>query len=196
MPTSTYYNLSPEKRERIEKAVKKEFARVPLIDMSVKNIVKDANIARGSFYQYFETREDLIKYMLEKEFEKEEEKFLVILGETNKDIFEAVYKYLIRIIERQEKNSSYYVNIFQYLRETKLFPLKKIDLTNVNQYVDINMLNLNTVEEIYAAIRVISIVTFSKKMEILNKSISKEEGLLEYKQELEIIKRGMLKGGK
>ena len=68
MPTSTYYNLNPIKKERIENAVKKEFSRVPLIDMSVKNIVNDANIARGSFYQYFETREDLIKYILEKEF--------------------------------------------------------------------------------------------------------------------------------
>ena len=79
MPTSTYYNLNPIKKERIENAVKKEFSRVPLIDMSVKNIVNDANIARGSFYQYFETREDLIKYILEKEFEKEEVRFLKLL---------------------------------------------------------------------------------------------------------------------
>ena len=61
MPTSTYYNLSADKKERIEKAVKKEFARVPLIDMSVKNIVTDAKIARGSFYQYFETRHPCIR---------------------------------------------------------------------------------------------------------------------------------------
>lgn len=193
MPTSTYYNLNPIKKERIENAVKKEFSRVPLIDMSVKNIVNDANIARGSFYQYFETREDLIKYILEKEFEKEEGKFLKLLGETNKDIFETAYRYLVGMIEMQEKNSSYYINIYQYLRETKIFPLKNIDLSNVNQYVNTSMLNVNTVEEAYAAIRVIAIITFSKKMEILNNNVSKEIGLKEYRQELEIIKKGLLK---
>lgn len=193
MPTSTYYNLNPIKKERIENAVKKEFSRVPLIDMSVKNIVNDANIARGSFYQYFETREDLIKYILEKEFEKEEVRFLKLLGETNKDIFETAYRYLVGMIEMQEKNSSYYINIYQYLRETKIFPLKNIDLSNVNQYVNTSMLNVNTVEEAYAAIRVIAIITFSKKMEILNNKVSKEKGLKEYKQELDIIKKGLLK---
>ena len=193
MPTSTYYNLNPIKKERIENAVKKEFSRVPLIDMSVKNIVNDANIARGSFYQYFETREDLIKYILEKEFEKEEVRILKLLGETNKDIFETAYRYLVGMIEMQEKNSSYYINIYQYLRETKIFPLKNIDLSNINQYVNTSMLNVNTVEEAYAAIRVIAIITFSKKMEILNNKVSKEKGLKEYKQELDIIKKGLLK---
>lgn len=193
MPTSTYYNLSKEKKIRIEEAVKKEFARVPLIDMSVKNIVTDAKIARGSFYQYFESREDLINYMLDKEFEKESEDFLKILQLSNKDIFQCTYKYLIEILNRQKQNSSYYINIFQYLHETKIQPLKKIDIENITEYVNIELLNISTKEEIYAAVRVIAILTFSKKMEILNGKISKEEGLKEYKQELEIIKRGIMK---
>lgn len=193
MPTSTYYNLSKEKKIRIEEAVKKEFARVPLIDMSVKNIVTDAKIARGSFYQYFESREDLINYMLDKEFEKESEDFLKILQLSNKDIFQCTYKYLIEILNRQKQKSSYYINIFQYLHETKIQPLKKIDIENITEYVNIELLNISTKEEIYAAVRVIAILTFSKKMEILNGKISKEEGLKEYKQELEIIKRGIMK---
>ena len=193
MPTNPYYNLSEEKKIRIEEAVKKEFARVPLIDMSVKNIVTDAKIARGSFYQYFESREDLINYMLDKEFEKESEDFLKILQQSNKDIFQCTYKYLIEILNRQKQNSSYYINIFQYLHETKIQPLKMIDIENITEYVNIELLNISTKEEIYAAVRVIAILTFSKKMEILNGKISKEEGLKEYKQELEIIKRGIMK---
>lgn len=192
MPTFTFYNLSDEKRKKIEKAVKKEFARVPLISMSVKNIVEEAGIARGSFYQYFETREDLIKYILEKEFEKEEENYLNILEET-KDVFEATYKYLVQRVEKQEKNSSYYINIFQYLKETKLIPLKRIDISKIKNYIDMNMFNLSSDNEIYAAIRVISMITFAKKMEILNNNISKEKGLKEYKEELEITKKGLIK---
>lgn len=193
MPTTTYFNLNSQKRQRIEDAVKKEFARVPLIDMSVKNIVNDASIARGSFYQYFETREDLINYMLGKEFDKESENFLKILQESNKDIFKATYEYLVQILDKQKNNSSYYINIFQYLNETKIQPLKMIDIDNISEYVNFKLLRISSKEEIYAAVRVIATLTFSKKMEILNGNISKEEGLKQYAQELEVIKRGIVK---
>lgn len=63
MPTSTFFNLKDSKKERIIKAVKKVFTRKRLLDMSVKNIVEDAGIARGSFYQYFNSKEDIIEYM-------------------------------------------------------------------------------------------------------------------------------------
>ena len=142
MPTTTYFNLSSQKRQRIEDAVKKEFARVPLIDMSVKNIVNDASIARGSFYQYFETREDLINYMLGKEFDKESENFLKILQESNKDIFKATYEYLVQILDKQKNNSSYYINIFQYLNETKIKPLKMIDIDNISEYVNFKLFTI------------------------------------------------------
>ena len=193
MPTTTYFNLSSQKRQRIEDAVMKEFARVPLIDMSVKNIVNDASIARGSFYQYFETREDLINYMLGKEFDKESENFLKILQESNKDIFKATYEYLVQILDKQKNNSSYYINIFQYLNETKIQPLKMIDIDNISEYVNFKLLRISSKEEIYAAVRVIATLTFSKKMEILNGNISKEEGLKQYAQELGVIKRGIVK---
>ena len=39
-------------------ALKKEFSRVPLKDALVSNIIIDAQIPRGSFYQYFDNIED------------------------------------------------------------------------------------------------------------------------------------------
>ena len=57
----TFVKLSKEKKDKIIKAAKKEFARVPFEQTSIKNIVEDADIARGSFYQYFESKEDLLR---------------------------------------------------------------------------------------------------------------------------------------
>ena len=51
MPTNTFFNLPEEKKNKILKAANKEFARVPLEQASIKNIVEDAEIARRSFYQ-------------------------------------------------------------------------------------------------------------------------------------------------
>lgn len=64
MPKDTFLNLSEDKKNKIINAAKKEFARVPIEEASIKNIVEEAEIARGSFYQYFESKEDLLEYIL------------------------------------------------------------------------------------------------------------------------------------
>ena len=66
MPKSTFFNLSPEKREKIEKAIENEFGRTTFEKASISNIIENAKIPRGSFYQYFEDKEDAIKYIVQK----------------------------------------------------------------------------------------------------------------------------------
>ena len=61
MPKETFLKLPNEKKEKIIKAAQKEFERVPIEEVSIKNIVENAEIARGSFYQYFESKEDLLR---------------------------------------------------------------------------------------------------------------------------------------
>lgn len=62
MPKETFFHLTDEKKSRIMSAAKKEFSRVPLSEASIARIIKDAEIPRGSFYQYFEDKEDLYFY--------------------------------------------------------------------------------------------------------------------------------------
>ena len=62
MPTETFLHLPEEKRKRITDAAIQEFSRVPLEEASIANIVKNAEIPRGSFYQYFENKEDVYFY--------------------------------------------------------------------------------------------------------------------------------------
>ena len=64
MPKETFLKLSKEKKEKIIKAAQKEFERVPIEEVSIKNIVENAEIARGSFYQYFESKEDLLRFYI------------------------------------------------------------------------------------------------------------------------------------
>ncbi|MGC3221300.1 TetR/AcrR family transcriptional regulator, partial [Enterococcus faecium] len=46
-------------------AARIEFSSVPLKEASIANIVKLADIPRGSFYLYFEDKEDLYFYYFE-----------------------------------------------------------------------------------------------------------------------------------
>lgn len=65
MPTQTFFNLQQEKKTKILEASKKEFSKYSFYDASINRIIKDAGIARGSFYQYFENKEDLFIYILD-----------------------------------------------------------------------------------------------------------------------------------
>ena len=64
MPLNTYLNLNVEKKERVYQAVLNEYIRVPLEEVSIKNIVLNAGIPRGSFYQYFQDKEDALCFLI------------------------------------------------------------------------------------------------------------------------------------
>jgi AcrR family transcriptional regulator len=64
MPQDTFYNLPEEKRNRILNLSIEEFAAHPYNVASISNIVRKAGIAKGSFYQYFEDKKDLYKYLV------------------------------------------------------------------------------------------------------------------------------------
>lgn len=64
MPTSTFFNLPPPKRERLLRAAVAEFVRKPFNEVSINRIIQAAEIPRGSFYQYFEDKMDLFHHIL------------------------------------------------------------------------------------------------------------------------------------
>ena len=65
MPKQTFYKLPQEKQERILAAAKREFTQVRYSDASINQIVREAGIPRGSFYQYFEDKKDIFLYFLQ-----------------------------------------------------------------------------------------------------------------------------------
>lgn len=64
MPSSTFFRLPEEKRQRLLTAAREEFKRTRFADASINRIILSARIPRGSFYQYFEGKEDLFKYLM------------------------------------------------------------------------------------------------------------------------------------
>lgn len=79
MPKETFLNLSEHKKAKIFAAAIEEFSTRRFSDASINQIVKNAGISRGSFYQYFDDKEDLYLYMID-EISKEK---LALLGHVN-----------------------------------------------------------------------------------------------------------------
>lgn len=65
MPTQTFYNLDKEKQERIINASVEQFSLKHYEQVNLSDIIKNSKIPRGSFYQYFENKEDLYKYIFD-----------------------------------------------------------------------------------------------------------------------------------
>ena len=63
MPKDTFYNLSEEKKKRIFDAAVREFSTRRFSEASINQIVKNAGIPKGSFYQYFADKEDIYLYV-------------------------------------------------------------------------------------------------------------------------------------
>ena len=65
MPTDTFFRLPEEKRARIMDSAWSEFTAVPYAEASINRIVQTSRIPRGSFYQYFEDKNDLFLTLID-----------------------------------------------------------------------------------------------------------------------------------
>ncbi len=89
MPSNTFLNLEKRKQEKLLTAAKHEFSKETFANASINQIIKEAKISRGSFYMYFEDKEDLYQYLLQQSIEKTYDKMVDTLRTSNGDIFYA-----------------------------------------------------------------------------------------------------------
>lgn len=101
MPTSTFFRLPEEKRARLVEAGWTEMTQVRFADISVSRIINAAHIPRGSFYQYFEDKEDLVRYLLGDAREYFIAMLRDILKESQGDLFALPLKAYDRFISQQ-----------------------------------------------------------------------------------------------
>ncbi|OHW61815.1 fatty acid metabolism regulator protein [Andreesenia angusta] len=117
MPKNTFFNLSEEKRARIVESSIEEFSSNPYEVASINQIVKHSEIAKGSFYQYFENKEDLYKHLVEIcEVEKESYIDIAIKRTKYVDFFERlkeVYKSIIRFSDEKPKYAAVLDHIYK-----------------------------------------------------------------------------------
>ena len=199
MPKETFLKLSKEKQQKVINAAKKEFARAPIENVSIKNIVEEADIARGSFYQYFEDKEDAIKYIIQKFILAEEELIGKILIDTNGDIFESAIKMYDYMVEELLKDNSFKLvrNILQELKKENFSIFDKNNKlgnkSQLNNLINKETLNLDNEEDLYYIMKIITIMTRTEAIEVISKKETKDQGTEDLKRELEILKRGMKK---
>ena len=88
MCSETFLRLPEEKKSRFLEAAWEEFTRVPFADASINKIVLRARVPRGSFYQYFESKDDLFAYLQQTVLEYLIAEYCKFMREAGGDIFQ------------------------------------------------------------------------------------------------------------
>ena len=200
MPKETFLNLSKEKQQKVINSAKKEFARVPIENVSIKNIVEEADIARGSFYQYFESKEDLLIYILKENSEKLNTKLKDKVKETNGDIFRLYIFLYDSMIEEFTNNpdQELFKQIFINLKSSdeNVFDLvkktKPQDIIEYYEQIDKTKLNITNHEDLVIICDMLNVIT--RRALIKNfKNKSKEYCRKMFLKEIEYLKHGIEK---
>ncbi|MEH7125615.1 TetR/AcrR family transcriptional regulator [Bacillus sp. JJ1773] len=203
MPNQTFFHLPKDKQETLIRAAKKEFSRVPLHEASIANIIKEAEIPRGSFYQYFEGKEDLYYYLLNRISEKNNDRFMALLKEKNGDIFETLIDSFLFMIQnhRNQEHKNFLKNAFLNMN----YKMENILANNIyqenrkSQYltmislINTKNLNLNDEQDLHDMLKIIIAVTFQNLIQVFVKDLTDEEALKSYVQQMELLKRGLYK---
>jgi len=119
MPQQTFHNLTKQKRTKIFNAGFKEFSSNNYYNASINTIVNDADISKGSFYQYFSDKNDFYWYIINRVLDEQISKYDKLLEGANGNFIKAeehlffhfsvlLENYKYRNLIRNVFDSSYY----------------------------------------------------------------------------------------
>lgn len=198
MAKQTFLNLSEDKRQKIILSAKKEFSRVPLKDALVSNIVKSAEIPRGSFYQYFDDIEDCFYYLVSEYSTKIKKQLLENLIKSKGDIIQSyrkLYIYILDIIDNKE-NKEYFEKIFlnmSYETERMFTPNFNDGLNMMLNQIDISKLNVASKFSLGYILDIIEALMMSSIVKSYKRNLSREKNIEIFEKELALVCNGILK---
>lgn len=214
MPKDTFINLPIEKQEKVMRSAINEFIKNGFEKANVGDIAKNAGVAKGSIYQYFENKKELFLYSVKWSLDLFMNKFGKDLTIQNKemDIFDFFYhtskNSMIQIREERE------ISIFiQDVFLGKYNDLTDESLSYLTKFSDEYILNIIRIGKENGSVRkdiddhILNLfivgVSFKIKEYLMNKARSQGEDIIDedyeqYEKEIialiELLKHGM--GGK
>ncbi|RLQ92776.1 TetR family transcriptional regulator [Planomicrobium sp. Y74] len=200
MPKVTFYNLKKEKKQKLIEAAQGEFSAVPFYDVSIANIVKNAGIPRGSFYQYFEDKEDLYIFLLNGLAQKRRDEFAAILKRNNGEMFDSITEFYISVLKMPDM-SGFTKNIFLNMTDKTELALAQVleegengeSFEQLKSLIDRSALNIQNENEFNHLLKILFAVTMRNWIGKFAKDLALEEAVAQYKIELELLKKGLAK---
>lgn len=202
MIKQTFYNLPITKRERIYQAIKTEFDRVPLDKISINSIIKEANISRGSFYQYFDDKGDLYDIFADKIMDSIKERFTNTLVKYKGDLFatteEVMSLHFIKVSQPKAKSQMQkFVPGVSVNAKSILDRICERSITYFNELtpnIDTRKFSFdNSPEDIRILFEMLLSISKNAIFDVLFMDIDTDEAIKIFNKKLKIVKNGCLK---
>lgn len=203
MPTKTFFNLPEDKKQVLIDAAIKEFSRAPLYETSIANIIKEAAIPRGSFYQYFEDKEDLYFYLLQSIGKSRQQSFKQEIIELNGDIFKSFHKTLANVLDEvdNEEMKKFFRHVFLNMnyKTEEIFNQHFKDgdrnglFAMVKEHIDTSVLQITSDEELFHMFQILSTVMLHQIIQKFALQLTNDEVIANYETKIDLLKKGFMK---
>ena len=203
MPKQTFFNLPEHKKKKLLESAEIEFARVPLFEASIANIIKMAGVSRGSFYQYFEDKDDIYFYLVDEKIKTAIMYFVSLLEKHNGDLIEALtdmyYFFLYSFSDEEEKHLLRNALLFTTYKVESSFTsmlekyLENEQFKKVEGLINKEHLNISEDKDLLHIFKLVSGLAFNNLIEKSVKGLSDEEAMDSFKRSMYLIKHGIYK---
>ena len=200
MPKLTFFNLPEDKKQNLIRAAKKEFSSVPLFDASISNIIKSAGISRGSFYQYFEDKEDAFFFLLGEFAREKKAAFLSMLVKYEGDLFRTFTDFF-ELFLYEDENATFIKNALLNMTHKieKTFD-KMTSEHEINENFKllcskINLFKMNVTDEVelFHALQIMTSVMLRNLIHALAHNLPRDAALKNFMTEMNLLKKGLVR---
>ncbi len=194
----TFYNLPPEKREKIIEVTKKEFRKGNKKKITINSVIKNAGISRGSFYQYFDDKLDLVELLTNDMIENMVEYVKDELVYNGGDIFavpmkifdvmtseDKGYKDIVVMSDRTNLNSDLISEYMQYRFHEYDYT------TSLSSYVDKSALSLKNDDDLKYVVFLMEDAIRGAMQNVAKNSKSRDREREILSRKIELIKRAV-----
>ncbi len=208
MPKDTFTRLNEKKQIRIFEAALNEFSVKNFNESKLSNIIKEAMIPRGSFYQYFENKLDLYKYVFDKLGQTKLEYMKDIIHNPDEIPFLDLIRELYIIGLKYAVNNPKAVKMIMYLNSSRDVVFEEIMGAGLEQakhfykgYIEsdklLGRIDPDIDSEVFAEMmmNIINNISF-EEFRIGNENINYDKMLEKFNKKIFILEKGILTGGK
>ena len=200
MPSSRFFKLPDEKRSKILRAVHSELAEFPVDELSINRIIHSAGISRGSFYQYFKDKDDLLEYVFSDFRQVMPREIKASIERNQGDMFEVGMDILKKIVAMgsREENRRIFVNVFSYVKVAqssleRVIADEEALVDGFVRYIDRNRLKFTSDEEVRELMK-LGLALFKDSVCRCFADIDNAPAIMEtFRKRIEIIKYGAWK---
>ncbi len=211
MPKDTFFNLNEEKQEKVVRSAISQFAKNGYEKANVATIARNAGIAKGSMYQYFDNKKELFFYCLQWTVQLFGVKYRVYEIPKEKNVFDYFYDSAQQLLEQfsDEREVTLFIqdiflDKYNILKDESLALMQGSVEDYIIKLIQDGKANKSIREDIDDKILALFMMGVSLKIKeyIINKARSEEKDIIDdyesyqkdIKAMLELLKNGM--GGK